>query len=157
MSRDIRHDCQQKFSKLAKSGQARAWRVTCPSPANPCYYAPMSHYADNAEALLRQYHQMDPAILHRDWLKHLPERRGLACDIGAGSGRDANWLAGKGWDVIAVEPEPKFRQQARQHSHPNVAWLDDKLPGLSRLRKLNQRFNLILLSAVWMPKASDRC
>lgn len=110
----------------------------------------MSYYSDNASALFEQYSQTDPATLHRDWVSYLPYRPGLACDIGAGTGRDANWLAEKGWDVIAVEPEAAFRSKARQHSHPNVAWLDDKLPDLAQLRKLNQRFNLILLSAVWM-------
>jgi len=88
----------------------------------------MSYYADNADTLLERYNQIDAAELHRDWLRHLPERPGLACDIGAGSGRDANWLAGQGWDVIAVEPEAALRERARAHSHPNVAWLDDRLP-----------------------------
>ncbi|CAN0350722.1 unnamed protein product, partial [Discosporangium mesarthrocarpum] len=110
----------------------------------------MSHYADQADALFAQYNSIDSATLHADWLKHLPDRPGLACDIGAGTGRDANWLAEKGWDVIAVEPEAALRQRARAQSHPNVVWVDDKLPVLFRLRKLNQRFNFILLSAVWM-------
>jgi SAM-dependent methyltransferase len=110
----------------------------------------MSYYSDNAEALFERYNSADPAKLHADWLKHLPERPGVACDIGAGTGRDANWLAEKGWDVIAVEPEAAFREHAKDQSHPNVSWLDDKLPELNRLRKLNQRFNLILLSGVWM-------
>lgn len=110
----------------------------------------MSYYSDNAEVLFERYNSADPAALHADWLKHLPETPGLACDIGAGTGRDANWLAEKGWDVIAVEPEAAFREKAKQQSHPNVAWLEDKLPDLGKLRKLNQQFNLILVSAVWM-------
>ena len=110
----------------------------------------MSHYTQHAKALFTKYRQMDSAKLHADWIQHLPEQPGLACDIGAGSGRDANWLAEQGWDVIAVEPEAVFRKQAKAHSHPNVAWLDDRLPELGQLRQLNQRFNLILLSAVWM-------
>lgn len=110
----------------------------------------MSYYSDNAPSLFKRYHNKDSARLHRDWLPHLPERPGRACDIGAGTGRDANWLAEQGWEVIAVEPESAFRELAKQHSHPNVTWLDDQLPNLERLRKLNQRFKLILLSAVWM-------
>jgi SAM-dependent methyltransferase len=74
---------------------------------------------------------------------------GFACDIGAGSGRDANWLAAKGWDVIAVEPSSGMRELAMPKSHPNVTWLDDSLPELSRLRALGHRFDLVLLSAVW--------
>ena len=114
----------------------------------------MTHYTQHAKDLFTKYSQMNSTELHADWIQHLPEQPGLACDIGAGSGRDANWLADKGWDVIAVEPEAGFRtlarEQAKAHSHPNVAWLDDRLPELGQLRQLNQRFNLILLSAVWM-------
>ena len=114
------------------------------------YYVAMTHYTRHAKTLFAKYSQMDSAALHRDWTAHLPTQPGLACDIGAGSGRDANWLAEQGWDVIAVEPEASFREQAKTHNHPNVSWLDDRLPELGQLRKLNQRFNLILLSAVWM-------
>lgn len=110
----------------------------------------MTHYTRHAQYLYTQYRQIDPATLHRDWIQHLPDHPGLACDIGAGSGRDANWPAAQGWDVIAVEPEAAFREQAKAESHANVAWLDDRLPELSQLHQLNQRFNLILLSAVWM-------
>lgn len=110
----------------------------------------MSYYANNAETLFDKYNRIDSANLHKDWLKLLPDQAGLACDIGAGTGRDANWLAEKGWDVIAVEPEAKFRELGKSHCHPNVAWVNDKLPDLNRARKLGQRFNLILLSAVWM-------
>lgn len=110
----------------------------------------MSYYSENASSLFKQYNQTDSATLHRDWVGYLPDRPGIACDIGAGTGRDANWLAEQGWDVIAVEPEVAFRQRAQQRSHPNVAWLDDSLPELFHLRKLGQRFDLILLSGVWM-------
>lgn len=110
----------------------------------------MSYYSDNAEALFDKYNNIESASLHDAWLHLLPDQSGSACDIGAGTGRDANWLAEKGWDVIAVEPERKFRELARDQNHPNIAWVDDKLPDLHRVRKLGQRFNLILLSAVWM-------
>ncbi len=110
----------------------------------------MSYYSDNAPTLFERYHNTSSANIHADWLKHLPKQPGLACDIGAGSGRDANWLAEQGWDVVAVEPEDGFRERGKQVSHPRVTWLDDKLPELPNLRKLNQRFNLILISAVWM-------
>ncbi len=37
-----------------------------------------------------------------------------------------------------------------QSSYLNVTWLDDSLPRLAKLRALGHRFDLILLSAVWM-------
>lgn len=108
-------------------------------------------YDKNARQLVEQYNSVNTHAVHREWLDaHLPETPGLACDIGAGSGRDANWLASNGWDVIAVEPSQAMRELAQSGSHAYVTWLDDALPGLEKLRRLGHRFNLILLSAVWM-------
>ena len=108
-------------------------------------------YDKNANQLSDKYNSLDAEVVHRAWLKdHLPSTAGLACDIGAGSGRDANWLASQGWDVIAVEPSCEMRKLAQDRSHANVTWLDDALPGLEKLRRLGHRFDLILVSAVWM-------
>ena len=52
--------------------------------------------------------------------------------------------------MIAVEPSAGMREQAFPGSHPNVTWLDDSLPELRRLRAMGHRFDLILVSAVWM-------
>tara|TARA_R110001592_G_scaffold33742_2_gene116628 strand:- start:5718 stop:7430 length:1713 start_codon:yes stop_codon:yes gene_type:complete len=116
----------------------------------------MNYYSENAPTLIDQYNRIDPAELHKGWAEFLLNQPALACDIGAGTGRDSNWLASMGWNVIAVEPEAKFREQAKLQSHANVTWLDDSLPELSQLRKLGQRFNLILLSAVWMHLPSSK-
>lgn len=35
-------------------------------------------------------------------------------------------------------------------SHPNVRSLDDSMPDLRKIRAAGHRYNLILLSAVWM-------
>ncbi|MES3008415.1 MAG: methyltransferase domain-containing protein [Pseudomonadota bacterium] len=120
----------------------------------------MDYYTRNASDLFRQYSSLNPADVHRGWLDLLPAQAGLACDIGAGSGRDAAWLASKGWDVIAVEPNAELRALGEQHTISaaansstaigGVTWLDDALPELKQLRSLDQRFQLILISAVWM-------
>lgn len=110
-----------------------------------------SVYDCDAESLARSYNALDPNTVHAAWLSLLANMKpGLACDIGAGSGRDANWLAAQGWDVIAVEPSAAMRAQAVVNSHPNVTWLDDSLPDLNQLRALGHRFDLVLISAVWM-------
>ncbi len=110
-----------------------------------------NYYNKNAVALSDQYNALDPADVHAAWFAdHLPKKPGFACDIGAGSGRDANWLASNGWDVIAVEPSKEMAELAQANSHPAVTWLDDSLPGLEKLRALGHHFDLILVSAVWM-------
>ena len=116
----------------------------------------MSYYSDHANDLFRFYQSADPELLNQSWSDLSPDQPGLACDIGAGPGRDAAWLAGKGWDVIAVEPADELRRLGEQHTSTqakqqgSVTWLDDRLPELKRLRALDQRFQLILVSAVWM-------
>ncbi|MCB1674657.1 MAG: methyltransferase domain-containing protein, partial [Halioglobus sp.] len=84
---------------------------------------------------------------------------GLALDVGAGSGRDARWLAGKGYEVIAVEPGQGFRRLALNSTLEGVRVLDDSLPDLKKLRKYGYRFDVILVNAVWMhvpPPQRDR-
>lgn len=116
-----------------------------------------SYYDLNADNLITRYDGVDPSDVHADWAPaHLREEPGFACDIGAGSGRDANWLAAKGWEVVAMEPS-SLRNLAVDRSHPRVVWMNDTLPDLRNLRALGRRFDLILLSAVWMHVApSDR-
>ncbi|WOD09507.1 methyltransferase domain-containing protein [Pseudomonas sp. NyZ704] len=116
----------------------------------------MDYYIDRAEELFAAYQSVPAEAVHSAWRHLLPSQPGLACDIGAGSGRDARWLANLGWSVTAVEPSEKLRQLGTSHttaqncSPGSVAWLDDSLPELKRLRSLDQRFQLILISAVWM-------
>ena len=97
-----------------------------------------------------QYLAYKPDELNRVWAKDLLTNRkpGTACDIGAGSGRDANWLAEQGWEVVAVEPSA-LRARAKETSNSRVSWIDDSLPNLRQLRSLGYRFDLILLNAVW--------
>ena len=91
----------------------------------------MTYYSDNANDLFRFYQSADPSLLHQNWSDLLPDQPDLACDIGAGSGRDAAWLSSKGWGVIAVEPAEELRKigetytsrQAAQQG--SVTWLDE--------------------------------
>ena len=100
--------------------------------------------------MFETYSAYNPNELHSIWAKDLLSNRepGTACDLGAGSGRDANWLAKQGWEVVAVEPSA-LRTRAKETSHSRVSWIDDSLPDLRQLRSLGHRFDLILLNAVW--------
>src|SRR5690554_5137245 len=107
-------------------------------------------YHVNADKLATQYDSLSFEQVHGDWLAMLSELspKASVVDIGAGSGRDARALQQLGFTVTAVEPADKLRKLGQQHA-PEVIWLDDSLPDLRRL-KLNQRFDLVLVSAVWM-------
>ena len=110
----------------------------------------IDYYSQNAQELYSEYRRVKPEVVHTSWTGFLPSQPGLACDIGSGSGRDSDWLAEKGWDVVAVEPNKELRELAQEKCHPRVQFVDDALPALKIIRKIGHRFDLILLSAVWM-------
>ncbi|KAB7624098.1 methyltransferase domain-containing protein [Alkalilimnicola sp. S0819] len=108
-------------------------------------------YTHNAHRLFEQYQSLAFEDVHRDWLAYLPAQPGFALDVGAGSGRDAAALAARGWEVLAVEPSRGLRALGEQATAgQTVQWLDDALVELARVCATSQRFNLILVSAVWM-------
>ena len=81
----------------------------------------------------------------------MDKKTGLALDVGAGSGRDSLALAERGWDVVAVEPAAELRRLGEAATaHRSIHWVDDAMPDLSEIRKLSYRFDLVLVSAVWM-------
>ena len=117
----------------------------------------MSLYNDKATDFFRQYEAASAAEVHRCWLGLLPQQpQGRALDIGAGSGRDARFLASLGFHVTAVEPADVLRRQAISFwqqlpaPRPDIQWLADQLPNLPKVIGLQQSFDLVLLSAVWM-------
>jgi hypothetical protein len=62
---------------------------------------------------------------------------GVVVDIGAGTGRDAAWLASLGHDFLTIEPFAAVRSQGgRLHPDPRIRWLDDRLPSLSATTRL---------------------
>lgn len=83
----------------------------------------------------------------KDLLPHGLKR--LALDVGAGTGRDAAWLAAMGFDVVAVEPAAGMRREGVSR-HADLRWVDDRLPDLATVHRLGLAFDVILLGAVWM-------
>ena len=115
------------------------------------------YYSDNAEALFERYNALEFEKVHADLASCLPGTAGAALDVGAGSGRDALALAKRGWEVVAVEPAVGLRRLGKSHTRGHtVQWIDDRLPALERVRALSERFDLILLSAVWMHIPPDQ-
>jgi len=109
-------------------------------------------YDAQAAELAQRYDNPELVRVHDPVLAYLPETGAgkLALDIGAGSGRDAAWMANLGYEVVAVEPASAMRAEAmRRHTEPNIRWLDDRLPGLGKVHSLGLGYDLILVSAVW--------
>lgn len=72
-------------------------------------------------------------------------------DIGAGTGRDAAWIASKGHNVMAVEPSSSMLTIAQNlHQSERITWLMSELPRLGQLDASAGSFDVILLNAVWM-------
>ena len=119
----------------------------------------ITYYSTNASALAKQYDSVPFESVHKDWLQVIP-KEGMVLDVGAGSGRDARYLAAKGLGVVAVEPATGIREIAQKYIVSNlIHWISDSLPELTEVFRLQTKFDLILLSAVWMhiaPSARER-
>ena len=69
-------------------------------------------YDANAATVVARYEAHDPAALNGWFENLLPNAPAVVMDIGAGSGRDAAWLAARGYEVLAVEPSTAMRTEA---------------------------------------------
>jgi protein-L-isoaspartate O-methyltransferase len=108
-------------------------------------------YDANAEDVSRRYESVAAETVHGWLVDLLPTAPALVLDIGAGSGRDAAWLASRGLEVVALEPSGAMRAEAqRLHPSPSIRWISDALPSINHVFRLGLSFDLILLSAVWM-------
>ena len=108
-------------------------------------------YAEQAEELVTRYEGIDFAAAHQAVLPLLPAAPASVIDIGAGTGRDAAWLADRGHRVVAVEPTEALRSRAiALHPAPAIEWIDDSLPALRKVLAQRRRFDLVMLTAVWM-------
>ena len=116
----------------------------------------IEHYSEKAQHYYDLYNSVDAERVHSDWKAFLQTaNKGNALDVGAGSGRDANWLAEQGWKVTAAEPADELRNLAQANSHNSVTWCNASLPALNALPQQPKTYDLILLSAVWMHLHKD--
>jgi SAM-dependent methyltransferase len=108
-------------------------------------------YAQEAPALLEMYESIPFETSKERVLPLLPPPPARLLDIGAGTGRDAAGFAALGYDVVAAEPTDEMREGAKRlHAAAKVEWLDDGLPELGVLRERGDRFDIVMMTAVWM-------
>lgn len=80
-----------------------------------------------------------------------PAQGRRALDLGCGAGRDAFWLAARGFEVVAVDASAQMLAYARRDkAHERVRYMRDMLPEIKKVRREGGLFDFILLSAVWM-------
>lgn len=71
-------------------------------------------------------------------------------DVGCGSGRDAVAIKKLGHVVTGVDPSSEMINLASAKHGGNVEWMVDGLPRLVKVSSLRQKYDVILVSAVWM-------
>lgn len=110
-----------------------------------------SGYADQAPDLLARYEALDPEQVNAHWRALFLPPAATVLDVGAGTGRDAAWLASLGYTVHAVEPTDALREGAMKlHPEPQITWGDDALPDLTATRASGKTYDMVMLNAVWM-------
>ena len=115
-------------------------------------------YVEDAEFLIPSFESVNSSELLSHVIKYIP-KSGQLIEIGSGTGRDAAWLASNELKVLAVEPVAEFRNAGKKlHINPNIDWVDDSLPSLSRVRSLHVSYDAALLVSVWQHvKPEDKC
>ena len=107
-------------------------------------------YEDAANDLAQRFEKISSAELLAPVRGHFPKKPSRVLDIGAGTGRDAAWFASFSHAVVAVEPVDALRNAGiSKHKLPNISWIKDTLPHLSKTIALGKQFDLIVLCAVW--------
>lgn len=115
----------------------------------------LTYYQEHAGSLADGYEALTFEAAHPGLAKIMTQERAgeklRVLDIGAGTGRDAAWFAAHGHDVVAVEPSQAMRTVAqRLHARLPIEWREDRLPELAEMLNGADRFDIIIVSAVWM-------
>lgn len=115
-------------------------------------------YAEDAKALAVRYECLTLEQVYGDALPLFPKPPASVLNIGAGTGRDAAALAARGHKVVvAVEATSELREHGKKvHAAHKIKWLDDGLPDLDKVFDLERRYDLVLLTAVWMHLDKDQ-
>lgn len=109
----------------------------------------LSTYDRIAPKLGEQYDSVKTPDVLPGFVERLPQMRAL--DLGCGNGRDAEWLANQGFSVDACDGSEGMLKEARaSHAHPRVNYYYDRLPEMLHTAARNEKYDVVLLSAVWM-------
>lgn len=116
----------------------------------------IDYYDQHATVLADSYEAIEFAQAYPFLVDRLQQGGLVIADIGAGTGRDAGWLADRGHDVVAVEPSDGMRTLAKRlHPQDGIAWVAASLPALKHQAIPERHFDLVLANAVWMHVAPE--
>ncbi|GAA5644291.1 class I SAM-dependent methyltransferase [Vibrio proteolyticus] len=107
-------------------------------------------YDKNAVSLAKYYDSVEFESVHHSCRTYWPRSGSFVLDVGAGTGRDARWFHKQGCSVVAVEPSSGMRQLGIENSAKEINWINDSLPDLTSVVRLENLYDFILLSGVWM-------
>jgi 2-polyprenyl-3-methyl-5-hydroxy-6-metoxy-1,4-benzoquinol methylase len=113
-------------------------------------------YNKSAEKLAAIYNNLSIPKINPGLEERLPvstpENRLKALDLGCGTGHAAHWLAEeKGFDVVAIDGAADMIRVAQEkRAHPHVTYMVDLLPEIGKVKQRGEKFDVVLLSAVWM-------
>jgi 2-polyprenyl-3-methyl-5-hydroxy-6-metoxy-1,4-benzoquinol methylase len=82
-------------------------------------------------------------------LEEMP--RGRALDVAAGEGRNAIWLAEKGWSVTAVDFSPVAVDKGRRWATESGLEIDWIVEDVTTLRPLPRSFDLVIVFYLHLP------
>ena len=80
---------------------------------------------------------------------------GRALDLGSGEGRDAVWLAERGWQVTAVDFSPVAPDKARRLAQARGVTVDFVLTDLCGYRPEPGVYHLVLVAYLHLPPLSS--
>lgn len=108
--------------------------------------------ADDWDARYAEQDLLWSAEANRFVIEHLSDLRpGTAIDLAAGEGRNAIWLAGRGWTVTAVDFSPVALAKARRladHHEVDVDWV---VADLTTFAPPPGGFDLVLVAYLQLP------
>lgn len=108
----------------------------------------LAGYRSAAPGLIARFEALSSSQVLAPVADLLPPPPGPALDIGAGTGRDAAWLARQGYRTRAVEPVAALRAAGQARHGEIIDWCDDRLPDLPVLRGARARYQLVLANGV---------
>ncbi len=115
------------------------------------YQSAIEYYDRYATALADSYEAVAFERAYPFLINRLSQGSLRIADIGAGTGRDAAWLADHGHTVTAIEPSQTMLTLAqRLHPRQEIQWVSDRLPSLRDAALRGTQFDLVLINAVWM-------